>query len=142
MEFRGPAPNPQPAVDRTSQSDATPAAEPDPGEQDGLEPGAHIYQYELIRELGRGGMGRVFAARDTRLGRRVAMKFLLRASPGIAERFLVEARATARCQHESIVIIHEVKETRGLPFMVLEYLEGQSLRDVMRGPLPWVRQRS
>ncbi|HEU5056078.1 MAG TPA: serine/threonine-protein kinase [Kofleriaceae bacterium] len=139
MEFRGPAPTPQPVVDRTEHPDAPLAPEPDAAEQAGLVPGARVYQYELIRELGRGGMGRVFAARDTRLGRRVAMKLLLRASPGIAERFLVEARATARCQHENIVIIHEVNEIGGMPFMVLEYLEGQSLREAMRGPLPWVQ---
>ncbi len=97
----------------------------------GLEPGARIHQYELIRELGRGGMGLVFAARDTKLGRRVAIKFLLNASRGVAERFLVEARATARCDHENIVIIHEVDELDGMPYMVLEFLEGQTLRDLM-----------
>ena len=59
-----------------------------------LAPGLVIHQYELIRELGRGGMGVVFAARDTRLGRRVAIKFVLHASRDVAERFLVEARAT------------------------------------------------
>ncbi|CAN5653080.1 serine/threonine-protein kinase [soil metagenome] len=97
----------------------------------GLEPGTRIHQYELSRELGRGGMGLVFAARDTKLGRRVAIKFLLNASRGVAERFLVEARATARCDHENIVIIHEVDELHEMPYMVLEFLEGQTLRDVM-----------
>ena len=106
---------------------------------DPLVPGAHILQYELIRELGRGGMGRVFVARDTRLGRRVAMKFLLRASAGVAQRFLVEARATAQCNHENIVIIHEVNEVGGMPYMVLEYLEGQTMRDAMKGALPPAR---
>jgi len=141
VEFHGPAPTPQPVDDTTSHPDqATGDGAGDSlAEQSGLVPGARIYQYELIRELGRGGMGRVFAARDTRLGRRVAMKFLLRASPGIAERFLVEARATARCQHDNIVIIHEVNEIGGLPFMVLEHLEGQTLRDLMKRPLPYVQ---
>ena len=55
-----------------------------------------IEQYEVIREIGRGGMGQVFLARDTRLGRRVAMKFLASRSKQFTERFLVEARATAR----------------------------------------------
>jgi eukaryotic-like serine/threonine-protein kinase len=94
-----------------------------------LGPGMHVHQYELIRELGRGGMGLVYAARDTRLGRRVAIKFLREASRDVAERFLVEARATAQCTHDNIVIIHAVDEITGIPYMVLEYLEGQSLRD-------------
>ena len=102
-----------------------------------VEPGARIAQYELIRRLGTGGMGVVYAARDTRLGRRVAMKFLLDASREINERFLVEARATAQCNHDHIVIIHEVDEHEGIPYMVLELLDGQTLREVMdAGRLP------
>ncbi|HTM20456.1 MAG TPA: serine/threonine-protein kinase, partial [Kofleriaceae bacterium] len=105
-----------------------------------LAPGTRIHQYELIRELGRGGMGCVYVARDTKLGRRVAMKFLLNASKSVADRFLVEARATARCNHENIVIIHEVNEHDSRPYMVLEFLEGQTLRGAMeRGPLPVLR---
>jgi serine/threonine protein kinase len=97
----------------------------------GLEAGARIHQYELIRELGRGGMGMVWAARDTKLGRRVAIKFLLDASRAVADRFVTEARATAQCNHENIVIIHEVDEIETMPYMVLEFLEGQPLRSVM-----------
>ncbi|HUS31913.1 MAG TPA: protein kinase [Kofleriaceae bacterium] len=97
----------------------------------GLEPGGRVHQYELIRELGRGGMGMVWAARDTKLGRRVAIKFLLDASRSVADRFLTEARATAQCNHENIVIIHEVDEIESMPYMVLEFLEGQPLRGVM-----------
>jgi serine/threonine protein kinase len=96
-----------------------------------LAAGTRINQYELIRELGRGGMGCVYLARDTRLGRRVAMKFLLHASKSVADRFLVEARATARCSHENIVIIHEVDEHAGAPYMVLEFLEGTVLRELL-----------
>jgi eukaryotic-like serine/threonine-protein kinase len=98
-----------------------------------LGPGTKIRQYELIRELSRGGMGVVYAARDLRLGRKVAMKFLRHADRDVVERFLVEARATARCNHESIVIIHEVDEYQSTPYMVLEYLEGRTLRELM-GP--------
>ena len=90
-----------------------------------------IGRFELIRELARGGMGRVFLGRDTRLGRRVAIKFLLRGDPDFVARFLVEARATARCTHENIVTIYEVGEHEGLPYMVLEYLEGRSLADLI-----------
>ncbi len=94
-------------------------------------PGTRIGQYELIRELGRGGMGIVYAARDTKLGRRVAIKFLRSTSREVTDRFLIEARATARCNHDNIVIVYQVDEVAGLPYLVLEFLEGQELRDVM-----------
>ena len=91
-------------------------------------PGERVAHYLIKRELGRGGMGAVYLARDTRLDRRVAIKFLLDAEPTLAERFMVEARALARCTHENIIAIHDVAEHRGYPFMVLEYQEGQTLR--------------
>jgi serine/threonine protein kinase len=98
-------------------------------EADALPEGTRIAHYELIRELGHGGMGKVFLARDTKLGRRVAIKFLLKkGSSEFTERFLAEARATARCNHENIVVIHEADEHEGNPFLVLEYLEGEPLR--------------
>jgi hypothetical protein len=90
-----------------------------------------IGRFGLIREIARGGMGQVFLARDTKLGRRVAIKFLLHADPNFVQRFVVEARATARCTHENIVTIYEVGEHDGLPFMVLEYLEGRTLSDLL-----------
>ena len=69
-------------------------------------PGTRIGQYEIIRELGRGGMGAVYAARDTKLGRKVAIKFLnSQNQPEITARFILEARATARCSHENIIVI-------------------------------------
>ncbi|WP_043413573.1 serine/threonine-protein kinase [Archangium violaceum] len=104
-----------------------------PGELDGhgLRPGTRIQHYELIRELGSGGMGTVFLARDTRLGRRVAIKFLHTQDADVTRRFILEARTTARCSHENIVIIYEVGESQAGPFMVLEYLEGQPLMKVM-----------
>ena len=89
--------------------------------------GSTIEHYELIRQLGQGGMGTVFLARDTRLGRLVALKLLTELGGLGAQRFLVEARATARCRHENIIVIHEVGEHDGYPYMVLEYIEGQSL---------------
>src|SRR5262245_14428403 len=73
--------------------------------------GVRIGQYEIIRELGRGGMGAVYAARDTKLGRKVAIKVLnSNHQPELTVRFLLEAKATARCNHENIVVIHEVGE--------------------------------
>ncbi len=96
-------------------------------------PGTRIHQYELIRQIGSGGMGTVFLARDTRLGRRVAIKFLHSSNPEVTQRFILEARTTARCSHENIVIIYEVGEFQGSPFMVLEYLQGQPLNKVIAG---------
>jgi serine/threonine protein kinase len=90
-----------------------------------------IDRFEMIREIARGGMGQVFLARDTKLGRKVAIKFLLHADPEFVQRFLIEARATARCTHENIITIFEVGEHDGLPYMVLEYLEGKTLSDVL-----------
>jgi eukaryotic-like serine/threonine-protein kinase len=98
-----------------------------------IDPGMRLRQYELIRELGRGGMGQVFLARDVKLARRVAIKFLATQSRELTERFLREARTTAAVNHENIVVIHEVDEHAGMPHMVLEYLEGTSLRELMNG---------
>jgi serine/threonine protein kinase len=94
--------------------------------------GSFLGQYQLIRQLGIGGMGSVFLARDTRLGRLVALKFLTEYSATHARRLLAEARTTARCQHENIVIIYEVGEHEQFPYMALEYLKGQTLREHMR----------
>ncbi|WP_437840428.1 serine/threonine-protein kinase [Sorangium sp. So ce1153] len=96
--------------------------------------GDRVGHYELLRELGRGGMGVVFLARDLRLARLVAIKLLTKLSRIGVQRFLVEAQATARCKHEHIVTIHEVNEHDGFPYMVLEYIEGQSFRG-------WMKQR-
>jgi serine/threonine protein kinase len=99
----------------------------------GIQPGTHIQHYELIRQIGSGGMGTVFLARDVRLGRRVAIKFLHTKDSDLTKRFILEARATARCSHENIVIIYEVGEYSGSPFMVLEFLQGQPLMKTIAG---------
>ncbi len=98
-----------------------------------MAPSLAIGHYELIREIGRGAMGTVYLARDTTLGRRVAIKFLQRVEPKFQERFILEARTTARCSHENIVVIHEVSEHQKQPFMVLEYLRGKPLSQVISG---------
>ena len=102
-----------------------------PGQQP--RPGMQINQYELIRELGAGGMGTVYLARDLKLGRKVAIKILQSGHPEMTQRFIIEARATARCSHENIVIIYEVGEHGGQPYMVLEYLQGTVLTDLVSG---------
>src|SRR5690606_13160699 len=96
-------------------------------------PGVRINQYEIIKQIGEGGMGTVFLARDLRLGRRVAIKFLQSQQAELTQRFLVEARATARCQHDNIVVIYEVGEHMGAPYMVLEYLSGKPLTAQIKG---------
>ena len=98
--------------------------------------GGRVRQYELIRELGRGGMGRVVLARDTRLGRLVALKFLLGSDGQFNARFLLEAQTTAQASHENIVVIHEANEFEGVPYMALEYLEGESLAQYLRRGSP------
>jgi tetratricopeptide (TPR) repeat protein len=86
--------------------------------------------YEIIRELGRGGMGVVYLARDRRLKRLVALKMVLagaHADPETRLRFRREAEAIARLQHPGIVQIHDVGEHHGRPFLSLEYVEGSNL---------------
>jgi serine/threonine protein kinase len=106
-----------------------------------LPPGVRIHQYEIIKRIGVGGMSSVFLARDLRLGRRVAIKLLHSSQPELTQRFLVEARATARCQHDNIVVIHEAGEHDGRPYMVLEYLRGQPLTQLIENgqKLPYTR---
>ena len=104
-----------------------------PGSTPALVSGSALGHYEILRELGCGGMGRVFLARDTRLARLCAIKLLHEHTGAGARQFLAEARATARCRHENIVIVHEIDELLGCPYMVLEYLEGRTLRAWMAG---------
>jgi len=92
---------------------------------------ANVDHFKVMRLLGQGGMGEVYLARDTKLGRKVALKVIrpgLINSPKAMARFLTEARTTARFNHPNIVGIHAVGEHRGRPYLALEYLEGEDLR--------------
>ncbi len=126
--------------DTTDADDVATQAEPSRDSPPSLHEGpiqfaasGRIGQYELIRLLGRGGMGAVYLARDLRLGRLVAIKLLTSRRSNRKRQVLAEARITAQCSHENIVVIHEVGEVsgagphRGQPYIVLEYLEGQTL---------------
>jgi len=98
-------------------------------------------QYVLERELGHGGMGVVFLARDTTLDRPVAVKVVhpeLATHESITERFLAEARMIARLRHPSIVAVHSAGETSGLFYYVMDYVPGESLRQrlLRDGKLP------
>ncbi len=99
------------------------------------EPGAIIDHYEIIRSLGHGGMGHVMLARDTRLGRLVALKFITGGRRIDTGRFMAEARATARLNHDNIVSLYDIGENQGEPYMALEYVQGQTLRQ-------WLKQRT
>ena len=88
--------------------------------------------YELIREIGRGGMGVVYEARQKGLDRSVAVKMILAghlASPELVRRFQAEAKAAARLRHSNIVHIHDVGQFHGQDFFAMEYIEGQSLAE-------------
>lgn len=105
-----------------------------------LEAGARVEQYRILRELGRGGMGVVYEAEDTRLGRRVALKFLppwLRGDPSATERFVEEARAASATDHPNIATLYEIGETEdGRLFLAMPRYEGETLRARLdRGPL-------
>src|SRR5579872_1822962 len=102
--------------------------------------GEQIGPYKLLEFLRAGGMGEVYKARDTRLDRAVAIKFLPRAfaaAPAALERFQREARAASALNHPRICTVHDLGDYQGRPFLVMEFLEGQSLRDRISGkPLP------
>jgi serine/threonine-protein kinase len=88
---------------------------------------SRIGRYRILRELGSGGMGIVYAAYDESLDRRVALKLLLRETSTTAQRLRREAQAMARISHTNVIQIFEVGEHRGHPFVAMEYIDGVSL---------------
>ncbi len=102
--------------------------------------GRRFGRYEVLRPLGQGGMGEVYLAQDTRLDRPVALKFLpesMQRSQTAVRRFHREARSAARLDHPYICSIYEVGESQGRHFIAMEYVEGQTLAEVLaEGPLP------
>ncbi|MQA90993.1 MAG: protein kinase, partial [Gemmatimonas sp.] len=103
--------------------------------------GATVSHYEIIEKLGSGGMGVVYQARDLRLGRLVALKFLpphLSMDTRAKERLLLEAQAAAALDHPHICTIHEIGETaEGQLFLAMPFYEGETLKQcIARGPLP------
>jgi serine/threonine protein kinase/tetratricopeptide (TPR) repeat protein len=105
-----------------------------------LEPGTRLGPYEIVELRGKGGMGEVYLGRDTRLGRDVALKVLpaeLSDDDGFRQRFEREAKTISRLQHPHVCTLHDVGSQDGVEYLVLEYLEGETLADrIARGPLP------
>ncbi len=100
---------------------------------------ARIGKYEIVDRIGRGGMGVVYKARDSVLGRMVAVKVMtssLSDSADGRERFLREARAVSILQHANIVVVHELGELEGNPYIVMEFLDGEPLDRTIRERTP------
>ncbi|HEY0592704.1 MAG TPA: protein kinase [Thermoanaerobaculia bacterium] len=103
-----------------------------------LATGTQLGRYRVLRPLGAGGMGEVYVAEDARLGRQVAVKVIrgsLPSSETARARFEQEARAASALTHPNIVTIYDIGDANEQPFIVMELLDGRSLRDLLRAPL-------
>jgi serine/threonine-protein kinase len=127
------------SYDKAEDFLATPAvaqvAEMIEADQRALETGQTVGPYEIIGPLGSGGMGEVYLAKDRRLGRQVAVKVLNEKYSGQEAnlaRFVQEAKAASALNHPNILVIYEIGEAGDAPFIVSEFVEGQTLRAVLR----------
>jgi serine/threonine protein kinase/tetratricopeptide (TPR) repeat protein len=124
---------------RSGSSSRRPRAKPDSLAE--IIPGrTTLASYSILEKLGSGGMGTIYLAKDSRLGRRVALKILpahLARDEEFVRRFELEARAASSLNHPNIITVHEIGEALGRRFIVTELVEGRTLRDAMaEGPMP------
>src|SRR5580765_7063426 len=101
-----------------------------------LTPGSRLGPYEILSAIGAGGMGEVYRAKDPRLGRDVAIKVLpptFSADADRLRRFELEAKAAGALNHPNITAVLDIGQHDGAPYVVQELLEGESLRDVLKG---------
>src|ERR1035438_9405947 len=121
----------QPNAGDPAQPKPPPFVPPSPAEL-----ARHFPQLEILGLIGRGGMGAVYKARQPTLDRLVALKILppgVAGDLGFAERFTREARSLARLSHPNIVAVYDFGQAGGMPFFVMEYVDGPNLREVERG---------
>jgi len=107
-----------------------------------LAPGTHVGPYEILAPLGAGGMGEVYRARDRRLGRIVAIKVLpqhLSQNVDLRRRLEHEARTVSKLSHPNICTLHDIGHHEGTDFLVLEFVEGQTLRKLLAAGIPAMR---
>jgi predicted Ser/Thr protein kinase len=125
-----------PAPDARAAAVSTPAAQ---------KPTAQKGRYEILKELGRGAMGTVYLARDTQLGRQVAMKiphFRSGDRPDLRERFLREVSAAAKLDHPNICPVYDGGEEAGIPYLTMAYIDGQTLAKVLDACKPMPQRRA
>lgn len=105
-----------------------------------LSPGSRLGSYEVTAKIGQGGMGEVYKATDTRLDRTVAIKVLLAHvadDPDLRQRFEREAKTISSLNHPHICTLHDIGQQDGIDYLVMEYLEGETLAArLTKGPLP------
>ena len=110
-----------------------------------LSPGHRLAHYEIVESIGAGGMGEVYRARDTKLGRDIAIKVLpdeFSQDKERLDRFEREARLLAQLNHSNIATLHGLEESESQRFLVMELVEGETLAErIARGAIPLVRSK-
>jgi tetratricopeptide (TPR) repeat protein/tRNA A-37 threonylcarbamoyl transferase component Bud32 len=117
-------------LDDDRMPEASVDGEAEPRDPFDVFPVSNWERYEMVEFVGRGGMGDVFKARDPRLGRYVALKFLRRDDPDQVKRFVREAQVQARVEHENLCPVYEVGDVEGHSYIAMQYISGGSIKDI------------